>query len=149
MFLLYLSGPITGLSYGGAVDWREYVATKLPPHISALSPMRAKTYLANEKKLGHSYEEHPLSSSKGIIHRDRFDTFRCDMILVNFLGAEKVSIGTVMEIAWADAARTPIVLAMEKGNVHDHGMVREAAGFIVPTLDEAIQIAIAVLSPKV
>ncbi len=48
-----------------------------------------------------------------------------------------------MEIAWADAARNPVVLAMESGNAHDHAMVREAAGFVVPTLDEALDVVVA------
>jgi hypothetical protein len=34
--------------------------------------------------------------------RDRFDATRCDVLLVNLLGAERVSIGTMMEVAWAD-----------------------------------------------
>lgn len=69
------------------------------------------------------------------------------MILVNFLGAKKVSIGSVMEITWADAWRKPIIIVMEKDNVHAHAMIKEVAGFIVSDLDEAIAIAIAVLSP--
>jgi nucleoside 2-deoxyribosyltransferase len=75
------------------------------------------------------------------------DVMRCDMILVNFLGASKVSIGSVMEIGWADAWRKPIIVVMEKDNVHSHAMIREVAGYIVSNLDEAIKIVIAVLSP--
>jgi hypothetical protein len=146
-FLLYCAGPITGISYGESVDWREYVSKKLPKYIKAISPMRGKKYLAGEKKVKDSYEEHPLSSQKGITCRDRMDVMRCDMILVNFLGANKVSIGSVMEITWADAYRKPIVIVMEKDNIHSHAMIREVSGFIVSTLDEAIKIVIAVLSP--
>lgn len=146
-FLLYCAGPITGVSYSESIDWREYVASKLPPHIKAVSPMRGKKYLANEKSVKDSYEEHPLSSQKGIACRDRMDVMRCDMILVNFLGADKVSIGSVMEIAWADAWRKPIVIVMDKNNVHSHAILREVSGFIVSNLDEAIDIATAVLSP--
>jgi hypothetical protein len=146
-FLLYCAGPITGVSYGESTDWREYVASRLPPHIKAVSPMRGKKYLASEKSIKDSYEEHPLSCQKGITCRDRMDVMRCDMIFVNFLGAKKVSIGSVVEIAWADAYRKPIIIVMDKDNVHDHAMIREVSGFIVSNLDEAIAIAIAVLSP--
>lgn len=146
-FLLYCAGPISGVSYGKSVDWREYVNQKLPSHIKAVSPMRGKKYLAAESKVQDSYEEHPLSCQKGITCRDRMDTMRCDMVLVNFLGAKSVSIGSVMEIAWADAWRKPIVVVMEKDNVHWHAMVREVSGFIVSDLDEAIKIVNAVLSP--
>jgi hypothetical protein len=78
--------------------------------------------------------------------RDRFDATRCDVLLVNLLGAKTVSIGTVMEIAWADNVRTPIVVAMEaKGNLHEHAMITEAIGFRVPTLEEAIDVVKAII----
>jgi len=145
--LLYLVGPITGVSFGESTDWREYVATKLPGHIQAVSPMRGKKYLQKEKSIKDSYEEIPLSSQKGITCRDRMDVMRCHAILVNFLGATKVSIGSVVEIAWADAWRKPIIIAMEKDNIHSHAMIREVAGFITSDLDDAIMIATAILSP--
>jgi hypothetical protein len=57
------------------------------------------------------------------------------------LGAETVSIGTVMEISWAWSFRNPIVLVMEKeGNIHEHAMIREACPFRVETLEEAIEV---------
>ncbi|MBI1957527.1 MAG: hypothetical protein HYS44_03690, partial [Candidatus Niyogibacteria bacterium] len=148
-FLLYCGGPITGVSYGESTDWRNYVGLKLPSHIRAMSPMRGKHYLANEKAIKDSYEGdgHPLSTRRGITCRDRMDVMRCDMLLANFLGAKKVSIGTVMEIAWADAWRKPIVVVMEKGNIHEHAILNQVAGFIVSNLDEAIELAVAVLSP--
>lgn len=146
-YLLYCAGAITGISYAGSTDWREYVSGKLPPFITAVSPMRGKKYLSQEQVVKASYEDIPLSSQKGIMTRDRMDVMRCDMTLVNLLGTEKVSIGSVMEVAWADAFRKPVILVMEKDNLHSHPMLREAAGFIVSDLDEAITIAIAVLSP--
>ena len=148
-FLLYCAGPITGLSYGESTDWRGYVASKLPAHIKAVSPMRGKKYLADEKNIKDSYEEYPLSCQKGITCRDRMDVMHCDMILVNFLGANNVSIGSVMEVAWSDAWRKPIIVVMEKDSVHSHAMLREVSGFIVSDLDEAIKIATVVFSPTV
>jgi hypothetical protein len=147
-YLLYTAGAITGLSYKGSVDWRAYVASKMPPHIIAVSPMRAKEYLAGQKNVQAAYENIPLSSQKGIMTRDRFDVMRADMLLVNLLGTGTVSIGSVIEVAWADAFRKPIILAMDEGNIHDHPMLKEAAGFIVDNLNDAIDLAIAVLSPN-
>jgi hypothetical protein len=147
-FLLYCAGPITGVSYGESTDWREYVADRLPDRIIAVSPMRGKEYLARERQIKDSYKEHPLSCRKGITCRDRMDVMRCDMILVNFLGAKKVSIGSVMEIAWADILRKPIVIVMEEKNIHRHSMVEEITGFIVPDFDEAVKVASAVLLPS-
>jgi hypothetical protein len=68
---------------------------------------------------------------------------------VNFLGSRRVSIGSVMEIAWADAWRKPIVVVMDKGQLHDHSMIREVAGFVCRDLDEAIGAAVMVLSTMI
>ncbi|MBI4215198.1 MAG: hypothetical protein HY602_00545 [Parcubacteria group bacterium] len=144
-FLIYCAGPMTGLSYDAIVCWHEYLMKKLPPKITILSPMRGKEYLADQESIKNVYEKHPLASQRGLTCRDRNDVMRCDLLLVNFLGAKQVSIGTIIEIGWADMLRKPIVIAMEPDNIHSHAMVRDAAGFIVPTLDEAIEIAILVL----
>lgn len=148
MNTVYLAGPISGLDFNGATDWREYAVTWLDNRgIKGLSPMRAKEYLAAvESDVGFSAtcEEYghisPLSSPRGIMTRDRFDATRCDVLLVNLLGAKKVSVGTVMELAWADLKRTPIVVAIEPdgSNVHEHAMVNEAIGFRFPTLEAAL-----------
>jgi hypothetical protein len=117
--------------------------------ITGLSPMRAKDYLAhltNISKDGHEYADLGiLSLPRGVMTRDRFDATRCDVLFVNLLGTEKVSIGTVMEIAWADLCRTPIVCAMEVGNVHEHMMVNEAIGFRVGSIDEGLHTIRAIL----
>lgn len=148
---VYLAGPITGLSYGEATDWRQHAKAKLAQHgIRGLDPMRCKSYLKHVAEFtadGDKYKDlGAFSSNRGIMTRDRFDATRCALLLVNFLGAERVSIGTCMEIAWADAHRIPIICAIEaEGNPHDHGMISEAIGFRVDNLDLAIEIAVGIL----
>lgn len=146
---VYLAGPISGLNYAGAVDWREEAIADLAiAGIKGLSPMRAKHYLRDVTNLdpaGHG-EFSVLSCPRGITTRDRFDTTRCDVVLANFLGAQKPSLGTVMEIAWADLSRTPIVAVMEPGNVHEHAMICEAIGFRVDTLAEGLALVKAILA---
>lgn len=136
---VYLAGPIAGLSYQEATGWRNRVANQLIEFgIESLSPLRYKSFLSNEKAIADHYDTHVLATTKAIYTRDRWDVARSDIIFVNFLGAEKVSIGTVMEIAWADMLNKPIIIAMEEGNVHQHAMVVESAGYIVPTIEEGI-----------
>ena len=152
MKAIYLAGAITGESYGDATDWREYVRTRLSPGIVGLSPLRAKAYLENETVIGDCYDSQngvatPLSTSRGIMTRDFFDCQNCDIMLANLLGTEKVSIGTVMEIAWAHAFNKPLILVLEdNNNIHEHAMIREATGFRVSTVDEAILIANSILT---
>lgn len=151
-FSVYLAGPISGLTYDQADDWRRIAYDELARGgIHAMSPLRYKEYLrhmvAGELSptcAGYG-ELHCLSSPRGIMTRDRMDATRCDALLVNFLGATRVSIGTVMEIAWADAHRIPVVCVMEEsGNPHEHAMISEAIGFRVKTLDEAIHVVRAI-----
>jgi nucleoside 2-deoxyribosyltransferase len=69
------------------------------------------------------------------------------VLLVNLLGALKVSIGTCMELGWADAARVPIIAVMEQsGNPHDHAMVNEVVGFRVEKVEHGLEIARAILT---
>lgn len=148
---VYLAGPITGLSYAGATDWRQHATSALDKHgIRGLSPMRGKHYLAHLKSISGTGEEYKdlgaLSTQKSVTTRDRFDTRTSSLILMNLLGAERVSIGTMIEAGWADAFRVPIVLAIEDTNVHHHMMLREIAGFVVPSLDEALAICVSVLA---
>ena len=141
MIKIYLVGPITGLSYGEAIDWREYAIKELADNnLKGVNPMRCKEYLMQEKIIADAYTEKVMSCAKGITVRDRWDCHRCDAILANFLGATKVSIGSILELAWADAAGKPIILVMEPDNVHQHAMVNEIAGFVVHTLDEGLEV---------
>lgn len=152
---VYLAGPITGLTYDGGNEWREEVRLDLAKAgITAFSPLRAKNFLREIGVLDSAGTPeskyiglNPLSDPKGITTRDRFDCTRCDLVLMNLLGAERISVGTMIEAGWADAARRPIVVAMEEDNVHRHAMLNEVAGFIVPTLAEAVAVVKAVLLP--
>jgi nucleoside 2-deoxyribosyltransferase len=154
MRTVYLAGPITGLTYDNAQDWREKVAGVLWNHgVMSRSPLRGKQYLRplgdldNGDPIISSYannSEWPLSSPKGITLRDRNDVKTSDVVLANLLGADKVSIGTVLEIAWADAFGTPSVVIMEKDNPHQHSMIQEASGIVVESLDLAVRVTLTI-----
>jgi hypothetical protein len=147
---IYLSGPITGLTYDEATEtWRtvaENYFSYWANEVETLSPMRGKEY---QKGLGRltgnmkEFESNPISTTNAILARDRNDTINSDLVFCNLLGAKIVSIGSVMEIAWADIARVPILLIMEKDgtNPHEHLFVKGLAGFHVETLVEGLEIA--------
>lgn len=146
---VYLAGPIAGLNYNGATEWRDDVIAQLAEvGIKGLSPMRGFEHLRTVQSFCAKAEDHgtdTISGARAVMTRDRFDATRCDVLLVNLLGAERVSIGTVMEIAWADLSRIPIICVMEPGNVHEHAMVGEAVGWRVHSLEDAVSLVKAVL----
>lgn len=157
---VYLAGPITGLSFEGATDWRDEVTDLLLPNIVGVSPMRGKDYLRGYSSIGGSPEDfnamgQAMSTPKAIVTRDRNDVETCDAVIMNLLDATKISIGTMIEVGWADAYRKPLILVIEPEgkqhaggmgvpdtvNPHWHGMVTEIAGYSVTTLEEAAHVA--------
>lgn len=148
----YLAGPITGLSYAECTAWRDEVSVALlRDGIDCFSPMRFKQYLAGEQVIDHTYPREVMSCQRGIMTRDHHDVITADCVLVNLLGCtpagtNRVTVGTVQEMAWAWDRRIPVVCVMEpSGNVHDHPMVRETIGFRVETLDQAVQVVRSIL----
>lgn len=150
--LVYLAGPIAGTRGGESTGWREHAEWVLHQlGIDTLSPMRHKEDLAVLPEIARDFNEYKdrgiFCTSRGIMDRDRNDVMRCDAMLVNLLGTTTPSLGTIMELAWADILRKPVVVAMEpRGNPHDlHPIIHEAIGFRVETFDEAIDAVAVVL----
>lgn len=146
---IYLAGPISGCKFDDCTDWREVFTALIPKSIQCLSPMRGKEFLRTQETIEGAYPElGPLATSRGIMTRDFFDCTRSDIILVNLLNsAERVSIGTCMEVAWAYMARKPLIMISEPNNVHNHPMMAEATGYRVETLEEAANICKMILYP--
>lgn len=168
---VYLAGPIAGLTYADATyGWRSKVISALHDYhscsapndgtlhcmmavnIHCYSPMRGKVFLKNtpDRILGkQGYEAHPMSSQQGIIGRDREDVFKADLIFMNVQGAKAVSIGTTIEMGWADAYRKPVVLVTDKeGNPHDHMFFKGLATYVCYDLEQAIECAKSLLIPS-
>ena len=150
-YKVYLAGPISGLSYEDATNWRtitkDAMASMSDNQVIGFSPMRGKLKLESEKEIQDSYPDYALTSINGINTRDYNDVKTSHVILVNFLGCgSKVSIGTAMEIAWARVFQIPVVIVMEKNNIHRHGMLT-FGNIVVETLTDGIETVIEILLP--
>lgn len=151
---VYLAGPISGMEYQGAVEWRVWASERLRRRgINAYSPMRAKEFLAGAEQHGRLPtfvdHEHPLATSKGIMCRDHTDCVRADALLVNFEGVTRVSLGTAMELAWAYDRHIPVVVVCEPDNPNiKHPMAHEAIDFRVDTLVEGVELIRTILLPE-
>lgn len=137
---LYLAGPITGLSWEECTDWRIDVALQLSNVAECYSPLRHKQYLAAEQSIQDEYKDTFFSSQRAIFGRDMFDVRTSDVLFVNFLGAKRVSIGTILEIGAAWEGRKTVVIVMEKDNIHQHSMVRELTPWVVETLQAGVDV---------
>lgn len=143
---VYLSGPIAGLSYFGATNWRSMVRSMLAAHnIRCLDPMRGKEYLKGKEQLtacDDSDGTRLMSTPRAITTRDRFDCMRADVLLVNLLQAgslNRLSLGTIMEVAWADALRIPIV-CVRMDHTYNHPMFNDVIGFECKSLHDAVDL---------
>lgn len=135
---IYLAGPISGMSYQEVVDRIQDYYIKLDNY-EVLSPMTGKEELRTEKKLkAHGYDNNPIATNHAIVERDRWSVSRCDVLLADLIGTVDISIGTVMELAWASMLGKHTVVIMEKDNVHQHAFILEAADIVFDNKSDAI-----------
>jgi len=154
---IYLAGPITGCSYEDARHgWREEFDEELSGYniaASLCSPMRGKDNLMGVSSIpGMAHELEGLaevSKPKGIIGRDFNDVANSDLVVANFLGATRVSIGTAWELGVAFALRKPyiIVLEADKTNLHEHAFLTENAVYRCDNIKTAAKLAAFFLNP--
>lgn len=148
MKTVYLAGPITGLSWLESEYWRDQIQgvanskfPELAKGVKFLSPMRGKDFLQYESKIKDSYTDNPFASSKAIMLRDFHDVSVSDALIVNLSHCQTVSIGTVMEIAWAYQRRIPVICIQNSQNtLHEHSMLNEAIWWKVNGVAEALDV---------
>lgn len=138
--LVYLAGPMTGQTYEETVAWRDWVREHLEESsFTVLDPARGVMFLEPDDVVKDAYTEHLTESKHIVFTRDKFDSTRADILLVNLLDAKRISIGTLMEMAWAHLAGRFTVTIMEpNGNPHEHAFVREASSIVLPDIEEAV-----------
>jgi hypothetical protein len=138
---IYLVGPITGCTLDECADWRKKVRRDLSPHeFEVLSPLRADAFLANVST--PEIPDAPGMSGRNAFNRDVFDVRSCDILFANLLYAKRVSIGSVMEVMHGWGIGKYVVVIMEKGGIHDHLFVREAASIVFRDVPSATRYVI-------
>ncbi len=126
--LVYLSGPMGGCSFKEMSEWRAYVSEKLNSEsLKCIDPTRSFTATSV-----------PNETDKWINRRDYFDCVNAQALLVNLKDMKSLSIGTIMEIAWAYQKQIHIVCVCEPDGPQNHPMVKDSITHEVYTLDEGI-----------
>lgn len=138
---VYLAGPITEARQDRK-DWRENTALQLSlDKIESLLPRPLHRYR-------EQYGIGPEDASTVLTVRDHKFCTESDVVLANFEGSVKPSIGTCIELGWASQAGTTIVAVIPEGNVHEHPMVLNVSNFRVHTLDEGIRTVLALAGER-
>ena len=149
---VYLSGPIAHTTFAHANRWREEVRTQFLPGIIAINPLPDKDVLSELGLLdgthNDKFSDQPFYRDQELLARDHHDVINAHALMVNLLGTEKVSIGTVAEIAWAFDRNIKVCLVMEdKDNPHDHPFIRGMCHFRTGTLEGGVRIINSLLAP--
>ena len=133
---VYLAGPMTGFSREKQLEWR-IIYNKVCENmgINTYSPQRSREFLP--AKMYHN--------SDNFTARDVYDVKRCNVIVANVRGAERVSIGTIIEIGMAHAMNKPVVLIREPGNVHQATMLDAVVPFVVENLHDSLLLVASLL----
>lgn len=138
--IIYLAGPISGKGYDEVVNY--FLTTKKTLEdvgYSVLHPMSGKANLRNEIEFKAEGYSNPTSTNRAIRGRDHWMVEACNIIYINFLqSGNRVSIGSVCEIAWASEMGKHIVVSMQSDNIHRHAFLLDMADIIFETYEEAI-----------
>lgn len=137
--IIYLAGPITGKGYDEVVGRYQDKAKMLREWgYDVLCPMTGKTYLRNEVELKAGGYSNPVSTNHAIAERDKWMVTRSDVVLADLSNSgDRVSIGTVMEMAFASLSGKHCVAVIPEGNIHNHAFILEAADIVFRTEEEA------------
>ena len=148
---IYLAGPIAGCSYGEATNWRVEFGSRLPPGVVGVSPMRNKEFLNRRKRIaGGSLDEQLMGLVSAVGTRDYYDVSHCDMVvayLPKLSNDRRPSIGTLMELGTTRANGIPAILVTDDKRMTEHPLICDWMSWVVPTLDEALEVVGLVLEP--
>ena len=139
---VYLAGPIAGCDEGQAKDWRAYVDAVLQGYgMRGMSPLRCEPQVTKSRKYALSYTCKLYGTPKAIFSKNRLDVQRCDATLAYLpLKNFSISIGTVLETAWAYEAGKMLVVVSDRPDVLNHPLMQEQAGWMLSDLDEACEL---------
>jgi nucleoside 2-deoxyribosyltransferase len=144
---VYLAGPISGCDLREANDWRSDVMRRLElANIRGISPLRCEPLVG--ERYGLTYEDPRFGTAKAISSKNFLDVQMCDMTLCYMpkaLNERRLSVGTLIELAWAHALRKPTVLVTDYQFLMEHPVVQAAASWSLSTMDEAIDVLVGVL----
>lgn len=109
--MIYLAGPIEGLTYRAAAQWRHYVEYKLDRFCDILSPLRGRDVEDEDQIMQGSSARNVLESAASITLRDLADVRRADAVLV-YIENDSPGFGTCVEIGIALERHTPVILVI-------------------------------------
>lgn len=137
---VYIALPISGRAYEEVHLLCSYLSDMFKMlGYEVLSPMTAKGILRNELEFrSHGYDN-PVCTNHAIFERDKWMVSNCDVIFIDLWHDETISIGCMMELAWASLlGKHSVVLMNPKTPAYNHAFVLEAADIVFHTIGDAL-----------
>lgn len=154
---IYLAGPVTGCTANEAKDWREHMIISLDVMgFVGVSPIRCEPPISG--RYSPQYADAKYGTARAIASKNLMDVKRCDVTLAYFPKREwitdtcadavgnatysrrEASLGTVAEIAWANALGKPVIVVAEDDFVYEHAVCNACAGWMLRDLNDALDL---------
>lgn len=129
---VYLAGSITGEVASNAIHWRQDIIGHfrwLDPSIVFLNPLRGESIPTDGV-----YKFNNGSNDGEIYTKNKFDIYRADIIFAYLPNGNRVSIGTMFEIAWACKEGKAIILVTDNPDISEHPLVKRICPVIYNNL---------------
>jgi nucleoside 2-deoxyribosyltransferase len=134
---VYLAGPITGLTLRRARGWRKRACQLL--RAGGLDAFDPTDGLRDD---GSVVEAAPRAdvSDADLVARCRA-ALAGSVAMIALLAGDRLSLGTVVELGWADAFGVPVIGIVARGSAYDHPFARQIVAYPCHTLPQAVLIA--------
>ncbi len=139
---IYIAGSITGQNGEDVIAYFKNTEAKLNGlGYKVFSPILGKDLIRTEISIkAADYSNSPLITNHAIIERDRWMVSTADIIYSNLtMSGSRISIGSMMELAWAHQLGKHSIVAMQPDNIHWHAFVLEAADVIFSDHESAMK----------
>ena len=159
--LVYLSGPIEGMTFGDATGWREAAKARLALHgIEVLDPMRGVSTPDDDEHVERWFVDPAKRDGVSETARCRHDVLQCaDAMIANFSPGEpgRPFVGSLIEIGWADTVKVPIVLitggsaapaSKDIAQIVKRIILQHTVRAIVGNLNDAIAVVVPLLQDR-
>jgi hypothetical protein len=138
MLAIYCVHPISGCSADEVFDYYDKTKIDLTDAgYDVFVPMYGKNNLRTELEFkAEGYKDNPLTTNHAIFNQ--WMVKQADILYANFIGATRVSIGSMFELAWGSDNDKQVIIVMEKDNIHRHAFVLESGTIVFETTEEAM-----------
>lgn len=146
MKTVYLAGPITDRTIAHANDWRWEMIRKLETfHIVGISPLRCEPPRGDRYTIANADPQ--FGTARAIGSKNRMDVRMCDITLAYMpkeFNNPWPSVGTIGELAMASMINKPTILVSDDPRITDHPVIDSCSGWILPTLDMAVEVIVGI-----